>query len=283
MIPSKRLHESYRIPKIIHLCWLSGDTFPEDIQRCIDSWKEILPEYEVWLWGKLPADRRCYEGLNIIEKKFEVDSVLWTKQAFKKRKYAFAADYIRLYALYNYGGIYLDSDVLMYKSFNDLLHLPYFVGQDYEHCFEAAVLGAEKGTLWIGEILEHYSDRAFIKEDGTLDTLPLPRIFLERLSEKYRFYRLHKLVDYAKSDTDFFIFDRDFFNSRNSCQARKTKKSYCAHNYAGTWTEKDSSLKTRIKYFMPKWLLNIFFTISHNTFNRKRVHMYEPYIVKEIK
>ena len=72
------------IPKIIHLCWLSGDPFPEDIQRCIDSWKAILPEYEVWLWGKLPVDRKCYEGLNIIEKQFNLDSVLWTKQAFEK-------------------------------------------------------------------------------------------------------------------------------------------------------------------------------------------------------
>ena len=144
-------------------------------------------------------------------------------------------------------------------------------------------MGAENGTIWIGEILEHYKDRAFIKENGTLDTLTLPRIFLERLSNKYRFNRLHKLVDYAKSDTDLFIFDRDFFNSRNSCQARKTKKSYCAHNYAGTWAEKDSSLKARIKNSMPNWLLNIFFTTSHNTFNRKRVHMYEPSIVKEIK
>ena len=271
------------IPKLIHICWLSGDNFPADIQKCLDTWKIYLSDYEIWLWGKKPKDSISTSGLKIIEKNFDLNSVLWTKQAFEQRKYAFAADYIRMYALYKYGGIYLDSDVLMYNSFDDLLHLPYFVGQDYEHCFEAAVLGAEKGTLWIGEILEHYSDRAFIKEDGTLDTLPLPRIFLEILSEKYRFYRLHKLVDYAKSDFDFFIFDRDFFNSRNSCQARKTKKSYCAHNYAGTWTEKDSSLKARIKYFMPKWLLNIFFTISHNTFNRKRVHMYEPYIVKEIK
>ena len=271
------------IQKIIHLCWLSGDNFPDSIQRCIDSWKAILLGYEVWLWGKLPSDRKCYEGLNIIERHFDIDSVPWTKEAFENRKYAFAADYIRLYALYNYGGIYLDSDVLMYKSFDDLLHLPYFIGEDYEHCFEAAVIGAEKGTKWIGEILEYYEGRHFVKDDGTLDTLPLPRIFLKKLSGNYRFKRLHKLIDYEKSDTDYYIFNRDFFNSRNSCQSRKTKKSYCTHNYAGTWTDKDGRLKSQIKRAIPKWLLNILFTISHNTFNRKRLHLYEPMIEKEIR
>lgn len=271
------------IPKIIHLCWLSGDPFPTDIQKCMDSWKNILPDYEVWLWGKLPSEPKCYEGLKITEKKFEVNSTLWTKQAYENKKYAFAADYIRLYALYNYGGIYLDSDVLMYKSFDDLLKLPYFIGQDYEHCFEAAIIGAEKGTKWIGEILEYYEDRCFIKEDRTLDTLPLPRIFLQKLNGKYRFYRLQKLIDYDKSDRDFYLFDRDFFNSRNSCQSIKTKKSYCTHNYAGTWTTTKKDVKSRIKRIMPKWLLDIYFTISHNTFNRKRIHMYEPKIEKVIK
>lgn len=270
------------IPKIIHLCWLSGDSFPEDIQRCIDSWKAILPDYEIWLWGKLPSDCKCYEGMNIFENHFDINSVPWTKEAFEKKKYAFAADYIRLYALYNYGGIYLDSDVLIYKSFDDLLHLPYFIGQDYEHCFEAAVIGAEKGTIWIGEVLEYYDGKHFVKSDGTFDTIPLPMIFYGELSEKYHFVRLHKLVDYDISDTVYYIFDRDFFNSRNSCQSRKTKKSYCTHNYAGAWTDKEDSLKSRIKRSIPKWLLNIFFTIYHNTINRKRIHMYEPNIDYEI-
>ena len=105
------------IPKIIHFCWLSDDPYPQEIQRCLDSWKEILPDYEIWKWDR---------------KRFDINSVPWTKEAFESKKYAFAADYIRLYALYNYGGIYLDSDVLMYKSFNPLLNLPYFIGSGAE-------------------------------------------------------------------------------------------------------------------------------------------------------
>ena len=122
------------IPKILHLCWLSGDPFPKDIQNCIDTWKYYLPDYEIWLWDK---------------EKFDIESTLWTKQAYDSGKYAFAADYIRLYALYNYGGIYLDSDVIVYKSFDDLLNLPYFIGQAYERQFETAITGAERGLKWI--------------------------------------------------------------------------------------------------------------------------------------
>lgn len=270
------------IPKIIHICWLSGDPFPQDIQRCLDTWKIHLADYEIWLWGKKPHDKKFTEGLNIVEKPFDIDSTIWTKQAFENRKYAFAADYIRLYALYNYGGIYLDSDVLMYKSFNDLLELPYFIGQDYEHCFEAAIIGAEKGTAWLGEVLTRYDNRPFVKADGNLDTEVLPRVFLWQLQNKYKFYRLHRLVSYKDNGKDFYVFDRDFFNSRNSCQPRKTKKSYCVHNYAGTWMPKGTDLKSRIKRNIPKWLLNIYFQIAHHTFNRARVHMYEPKGITEI-
>ncbi len=172
------------IPKIIHLCWLSGDPYPADIQRCLDSWKEYLPDYEVMLWDR---------------KRFDVNSTLWTKQAFENRKYAFAADYIRLYALYNYGGIYLDSDVLMYKSFDDLLHLPYFMGCDFVGSFEPAVLGFEKHSHVIGHVLKHYDGRSFVKPDGSFDTLPLPDIFVNELTPLYKFRLIRSATNY-KSD-----------------------------------------------------------------------------------
>lgn len=84
------------IPKIIHYCWLSNDPIPADMQRYIESWKKFLPDYEFMLWNF---------------SRFDINSSDWVKEAFKNKKYAFAADYIRLYALYNYGGIYMDMDV----------------------------------------------------------------------------------------------------------------------------------------------------------------------------
>ena len=89
------------IPKVIHYCWLSDDPMPEESIRYIESWKKILTDYEFVLWDK---------------NRFDIESVLWVKEAYYQKKYAFAADYIRLYAVYNYGGIYLDTDVEVVKK-----------------------------------------------------------------------------------------------------------------------------------------------------------------------
>lgn len=119
------------IPKIIHYCWMSGDSYPSNIQKCINSWHKYLPDYEIWLWDS---------------NRFDIESSMWVKEAYEMKKYAFCADYIRLYALYNYGGIYLDSDVEVLKSYNELLDLPYFMGLESKGIIEAATIGAEKNA-----------------------------------------------------------------------------------------------------------------------------------------
>lgn len=248
------------IPKIIHYCWLSGDPFPADIQECLDSWRKHLPDYEIWLWDT---------------KRFDINFTLWTKQAFETKKYAFAADYIRLYALYNYGGIYLDSDVIVYKSFNDLLNLPYFIGHDQIRGFEAAVIGAEKGCQWIKDILETYKNKSFIKENGSYDTLPLPCRFHHVLVDMgYKFYCLHVLESYELKDKEIYIFDGDFFNSRDVIEVRQTMKSYCAHNYAGSW-QKSTFKKKGIKYYIPKKLLKIIYTIGQKTWAKNKYSWFQ--------
>lgn len=248
------------IPKIIHYCWLSGDPFPPKIQKCLDSWKEHLADYEVWLWDT---------------KRFDINLRIWTKQAFAAKKYAFAADYIRLYALYNYGGIYLDSDVIVYKSFDELLSLPYFIGHDQIGGFEAAVIGAEKGCPWIKDVLDYYDGRSFIKKNGSLDIESLPVIFHHQLVKKgYKFYLLHEVKPYVEEEKKMSVFDGDFFNSRNEVEVRRTSKSFCAHNYAGSWVKPYDSLTAKIKKRTPKCLLRIFFFISHHTWARKKFDWY---------
>ncbi len=204
--------------------------------------------------------------------RFDINSTLWTKQAFEEKKYAFAADYIRLYALYNYGGIYLDSDVLVYKSFDELLSLPYFIGHDQIGGFEAAVIGAKKGCPWIKDILDRYNGRSFKKEDGSIDTMTLPVVFHHTLLQKnYKFTCLHNLTDYEEEQKHLFVFDGDYFNSRDSLEVRQTSKSFCAHNYAGSWQNKNVlTWRDQIKNLLPKFLVKLYFYISHNTWNRKK-------------
>lgn len=248
------------IPKIIHLCWLSGEEYPNDIKQCIDTWKIHLSDYEIWLWDT---------------KRFDINSTIWTKQAFDCKKYAFAADYIRLYALYNYGGIYLDSDVIVYKSFNDLLELPYFIGQDYTGAFETAIIGTEKQMPWIKDILDYYQNKTFIKEDKNINNTPLPIIFYNCLHQKYLFKKADYNNKYKNERYLIYIFNKDFFNSRNSIGIKKTKKSYCAHNYAGSWINNKNDLKSKIQKLIPKKLLSIYFYITHHTINKKAIRKHK--------
>ena len=156
------------IPKIIHFCWLSGDKYPDIIEKCIASWHEKLPDYEFILWDT---------------NRFNLEDNLWVKQAFDTKKYAFAADYIRLFAVYNYGGIYLDTDIEVLKKFDDLLNLPYFVGSEGEGIIEAGVFGAQKECEWVGDCLNYYNGKSFIKSDGTFDQLTLPRIMMSQITK----------------------------------------------------------------------------------------------------
>ena len=89
------------IPKIIHYCWLSNDPMPAELKRCIKSWKKKLPDYKIKKWDT---------------HNFDVYSIPFVAEACKMRKWAFACDYIRVYALYTEGGIYMDSDVFVRDS-----------------------------------------------------------------------------------------------------------------------------------------------------------------------
>lgn len=256
------------IPKIIHLSWLSGDPFPRDIAECLESWKFFLSDYEIWLWGKKPAD--CL-GLNIVEKPFDLNSVIWCKQAFEAKKYAFAADYIRLFAVYTYGGIYLDSDVMMYKSFDDLLHLPYFLGEDAFHCFEPAIFGAEKGTPWVHDVLKRYDGLEFINKDGGLNMRGLPVVFHDRLCPKYSFEYSFLHDSYQYKPNTIRIFPSSYFNSRNFIQPIKTAGSYCSHHFVGSWLKKQKKLSSYFKQVIPHSILNLAYAMMYKCVYSKRM------------
>jgi len=239
------------IPKIIHYCWLSGDEFPEIIKSCIDSWKVKLPDYEFILWDT---------------KRFALEDNIWVKQAFESKKYAFAADYIRLHAVYNYGGIYLDTDVELIKSFNSLLHLPYFFGSEGDSIIEAGVFGAEKGCNWINDCLSYYNGKSFIKTNGSFDTLTLPRIMMKRIQENYSITELDYsqtiTPSFSKSSNELFMFPKDFFCAKNHGTGiiEKTHNTFCIHHFAMSWLPKKTT-------FLPNLKRKIMSILGVNTVN----------------
>ena len=233
------------IPKILHLCWLSGDAYPAKIAKCIQSWKEILSDYEIMLWDT---------------KRFDLGSSLWVKQAFEKKKYAFAADYIRFYALYHIGGIYLDSDVEILKPFDDLLDLPYFIGAEKAGTPEAAIIGAEKGCDWIKKCLDYYEGRCFVKTDGTLDIRKLPEIMVEQIREQkpIRILTIKESQDtkHLNWETEVLVFPDVYFSPKvfDSREVEITPYTYAIHHYQNSWF----SHKAKFYYRLRSLLIRIF-------------------------
>ena len=249
------------IPKIIHYCWLSEDPFPELIQNCLETWKRVLPDYEFILWDTY---------------KFPLDSNLWVKQAFESKKYAFAADYIRLHAVYNYGGIYLDGDIEVLKSFNPLLHLPYFFGSEGDGIIEAGVFGAEKGMSWLADCLKHYDDRTFIKKDGTPDTLTLPRIMMQCLQKNHTITELINpdisTINYT-SNSELKMFPKDFFCAKNHGTGiiEKTINTFCIHHFAMSWLPKRRTFLPNLKRKLITVFGVKFINTLINVFGLKRI------------
>lgn len=224
------------IPKIIHFCWMSGDAYPEKIQKCIDSWKRVLPDYEIRLWDT---------------HRFDIEQSAWVKEAFEAKKYAFCADYIRLYALYNYGGIYLDSDVEVVKSYNDLLHLPYFIGYESKQYFEAATIGAEPKNPFIGKLLEYYKDRHFIGPDGQMDIVVMPSVMMNVTDGIYKRKVIGRIEDFDYEPDVINVFEYDWFSPIDSMGKRyvlrQTENTYSIHHFASAWV--DWRVKLLVKIF----------------------------------
>ncbi|MDE6860121.1 MAG: glycosyl transferase [Duncaniella sp.] len=195
------------IPKIIHYCWLSDDEIPETLKKCMESWHRILPDYEFILWDR---------------NRFDITSVPWVNEAYSHRKYAFAADYIRLYAIYTHGGIYLDMDVEIIQSFDSLLSRPYILGYEKKNGIEAGIFGGEKGASWIKDCLDYYTDRHFINSNGDMDTLPLPRIMYKTLYPQI---------------SEMTIFPNEYLTAKSyyTGEITITPNTYSIHHFAGSW------------------------------------------------
>ena len=231
------------IPKIIHLCWLSGDAYPAKIAKCIASWKKFLPDYEIMLWDT---------------NRFDLSSSQWVREAFEHKKYAFAADYIRFYALYHYGGVYLDSDVEVLRSFNDLLDLPYFVGAEKAQTPEAAIMGAEKECDWIKQCLDYYDGRPFVKADGCLDIRKLPEIMVEQI-EKLKPLRVLSIADSQQirqldMQQEVLEFNDAFFSPKvfDSREVEITPYTYAIHHYQNSWFSPKAKAYYRFRAFLVK-------------------------------
>ena len=212
------------IPKRIHYCWISGDPFPDKIQKCVDSWHQLLPDYELVCWD---ADRVAAIGSRYVG------------EAVFYKKYAFAADFIRFYALYTEGGIYLDSDVEVLKPFDDLLGLRYFIGKENSgNAWEPAILGAEAGIPWMKEMLKWWKmgKKPFLDIWGRPQMQVLPWVCNRQLA-KYPIIDCETIEAWRWSEDSICRFPAEWFSPKSweTMDIRITDETYCIHHFAATW------------------------------------------------
>jgi len=153
------------IPKIIHYCWFGRNPLPSEARKCIDSWKKYLPDYEIKEWN---------------EDNFDVNSIPYTAQAYAAKKYAFVSDYARFKILYEYGGLYFDTDVEVISSLDAIIKNGAYMGIEKSKATAkdnptgwvginpGLGIGTEKGNEFYRKLLVKYATMRFDINGGTV-------------------------------------------------------------------------------------------------------------------
>ncbi len=206
------------IPKIIHYCWFGRGEKPQLALDCILSWKKYLPDYELKEWN---------------EDNFDITSNRYVKEAYYNKKYAFVTDYVRLYALFYEGGIYMDTDVEVLGNFDQFLQHHAFSGFETDGNVPTGMMAAEKGSIWAKELLDQYTGRSFVLEDGSYDlttntTMITKYMVGKGLKLNNRYQDFEGLCTMYPSD---FFCPKDHRTGIIKC----TKNTVCIHHFAGSW------------------------------------------------
>jgi mannosyltransferase OCH1-like enzyme len=241
------------IPKIIHYCWFGGNPLPELALKCIASWKKKCPDYELMLWN---------------EENFDLNTIPFTKQAVKAKKWAFINDYIKGYSVYYYGGINLDVDVELLKPLDEnmLRHSCFGGFEDGIHVAPGLVFAGEKGSIIAKDIMDFYGSYNFIKKNGELNLTPSPKIFTNILLK----YGLKQDDSYQELGI-FTVYPSEYFCAKNfyTGKIKITEHTYSIHYYDGSWTSDEQKEKTQerwdfySKYGDDEYLVNLYETY-HN-------------------
>lgn len=231
------------IPKKIHYCWFGGNPLPDDAIKCIASWKKFLPDYEIIEWN---------------ESNFAVNAIAYTKEAYEAKKYAFVSDYARFKILYEYGGLYFDTDVELIGPLDEIIKRGAFMGIEKS-------LATTKGDGWIGvnaglgigaepgmsiykKIIDFYDKRSFLNEDSTVVTNVTQLLILEGLKNENEYQYVAGIN----------VYPAEYFCPMDSTTGEMeiTPLTVSIHHYSCSWID-HNSLSYKL-YQLKKSLIKIF-------------------------
>lgn len=214
------------IPKIIHYCWFGHGEMPQLAKDCIASWHRYMPDWEYRLWR---------------EDCFDVNSCVYTREAYEAGKFAFVSDYVRLWALYQEGGLYLDVDFEVYRPFDDLLGYKAFAGFEGSK-YQPVMMGvcaSEPHGEWVEEMMNAYQNKRFHLPDGTLD-LTTNVQFITAIMAAGGFRQDGTEQDYK----DLHVFPVAYFSPRlTTGEYIRTENTYCEHKGLASWSEHSKGWK----------------------------------------
>jgi hypothetical protein len=222
------------IPKIIHYCWFGGGEKDRLTKKCINSWKKYCPDYKIIEWN---------------ESNFDVDSFKYSSEAYKNGKWGFVTDCARLHAVYEYGGIYLDTDVELLKPMDELLKYSGFIG--FEDNINGNFLvntglgfGAEAGNEVIARLIEVYKLRRFVDEEGNINQTPSTEIMTEALTKLglNANGKRQRIGNIEILPTEYLC-PKSFVTGKTKI----TDKTISIHHYASSWKTKDELLKLKLR------------------------------------
>ena len=252
------------IPKIIHYVWLGNEKKSLLIKKCINSWKKRLPDYELKLWNSENIPHNS-----------------WIDEALAEKKWAFVADYVRAWALYKFGGIYLDSDIFVKKSFDEFLQNNFFTAIEFNEkkfyatksnellnqdgskknpdsiiqglSIQSAILGAEKESQYVKDIMDFYENKHFINSDGTYYTRMIAPDIQAFVLEKYGFKYQNKTTQRLTGGGGIVFTTKIFASGIKNAD----KNCYAIHAYSSSWKNYSAfgKAKMKIKTFIKTLLL----------------------------
>lgn len=218
------------IQKVVHYCWFGKKEKPKIVEECINSWKRYLNGYKIIEWN---------------EENFKVEDFDFTNRAYKDKKWAFVSDYCRLWVLYNYGGIYLDTDMEVLKGLDNLLVNNSFGGiEDYLIAF--GIWGCKKEDKLIEEVLKYYNKLNYDDYKDNLQKLAIP-IHITAIAKEYGYIENFNKICYFLDNVA--IYPKEYFYPKRHSWQKPiiTENTYTIHHYEGSWRKPHQIFRSKIK------------------------------------
>lgn len=203
------------IPKILHYCWFGGSEYPPLVRDCMKTWKKYMSDYEWIRWDE--SNSPMYHPM--------------VKRAIKEKKWAFAADYVRMHALYYHGGVYLDTDMEIIKDISPLMNQGGFLGYEDNKYINVGIIGIQKNSNFILLVMQLLENRI----ESSLPFVPIPEVINQAVKQLTGSKTLKDIAIYSP---DYFYPYNPFASDRKELlYADITENTYAIHHWNASWVE----------------------------------------------